>query len=181
MMNATTLQQAEGEPGEYPLTYPGIDLSEAAQALDPGMIWARLESYIVWRYSPRAVEWVVEGPGTWSPPLKPATIDTVEKWDGAAWQEVTLDPAPIGYCLADGTYRITAIVGEEDAEVPAVVVAAYQRLAEYMSAKVGKAGASSESVQAGSVTISHQRSASWMAKAIDNSGAADLLRQFRRA
>ena len=93
-MTATTLQQTEAAPESYPED-PYLNMSDEAGAyLVPA--WQRIEAWICWRYSSRDVTWIVEGPGDWLPPLRPAQIDTVEEWQGAAWEEVTLDPSPLG-------------------------------------------------------------------------------------
>jgi hypothetical protein len=178
-MTATTIRQNEAVPETWP-DAPG-NLSTAAAALDTGLIWHRLESYIAWRWTSRAVVWTVEGCGCWQPPLAPATISTVEVWQDDAWQAVTLSPSPLdGYVLPGaGPYRFTGTVGDDAGDVPAGVLEAYRRFAEYIAAKPGKPGASSESVTAGSVSVSIRRSASWMAAAMQNSGAADLLRTYR--
>jgi hypothetical protein len=176
---STTTKQTEGAPAAYPATPSG--LSAAAEALDPAMIWQRLESYVAHRWTARDVVWTVEGPSDWQPPLTPATIATVEIWQADAWESVTLSPSALGgYVLPGcGPYRFTGTVG--DGTVPAAVNEAFRRLAEYMAAKKGKPGATSERVTAGSVTVEQSRAASWMAKALQNSGAADLLRTYRRA
>lgn len=177
---STTIKQIEGAPASYPDAPE--NLSTAAAALDPAMIWQRIESYIAHRFSERAVTWIVEGPGEWCPPLSPATITEIEIWTGSAWEACEVPSAPLGYVLpGHGPYRITGNAGDDEAEVPEVVVEAYRRLAEYSAARPGKAGATSESISAGSITLAHRRSASWMAQAMQNSGAADLLRPFRRA
>ena len=85
-----------------------------------------------------------------------------------------------GYVFAsEGPYRITASVG--DGDVPAAVLEAFRRLAEYMAEDAGKAGATSEKTDVGPITIEVQRSAAWVARAMINSGAADLLRPYREA
>lgn len=177
----TTLRQTEAIPATYPGAPAG--LSTAAAALDPDFIWQRIEAYTVWRWSERPIEWLVEGPGHWRAPLNPATIETTERWTGSAWAAETPPPSPLGgYELQGcGPYRFVGTLGEDAAVVPAAVLEAFRRLAEYMAAKSGKPGATSESVSAGSVTLSHNRSAEWMARAMINSGAADLLRRYRRA
>jgi len=109
-----------------------------------------------------------------------ATIATTEKWNGSTWETVTLAPSPLGYCLEDGTFRITGAAGDDDADVPALISEAVRRLAEYFAAKPGKAGVRSESVTAGTVSLSTTRSPTATAEALANSGAADLLRSFRR-
>ncbi|WP_431014503.1 hypothetical protein [Bradyrhizobium pachyrhizi] len=177
---AVTIRQAESAPASYPPAPSG--LSTAAAALDPAMVWQRVESYIAHRYSERDVEWVVEGPGEWVPPLAPAAITTVEIWSCGAntWEECEPNASPLGgYWLpATGPYRFSGQVGAGD--VPASVDAAWSRLAEYLAAKPGTAGATLELTRAGSVESRKQRDASWMASAMQNSGAADLLRSFRR-
>jgi hypothetical protein len=178
---ATTIKQHESTPAEYP--DPPANLSAAAAALDPAIVWQRIESYTAHRFAARDVSWVVEGPGEWNPPLTPATIATIEIWSGADnWEDVTANAAPLGgYWLpASGPYRFTGTVGD-GSEPPAVVLEAFRRLAEYMAAKPGKPGATSERIGAGSINLSHSRSASWMAAAMQNSGAGDLLRPYRRA
>lgn len=165
---ATTIKQQEAIPASYP---NGLD----------DQVWQRIEEWIAHRFSEREVIWTVEGPGEWCPPLTPATITQSEIWNGTAWETITAPDSPLGgYWLAgDGPYRFTATVGGGD--VPASVSEAAQRLSAYMAQTPGKAGAVSESVSAGSVSISHRRSPSWLAHAMHNSGAADLLRSYRRA
>ena len=175
---ATTIKQTEALPESYPSV--SFDFDDAAAALDPDFIWQRIESYVAHRWSARDIEWVVEGPGEWTPPLTPATISTVEVWQDDAWTAVTLSPSPLGgYVLPGGIYRFTGTVGAGD--VPAGVLEAFRRLAEYMAAEVGRAGASAERVAAGTLDFSFTRSESWMALAMVNSGAGDLLRPYRRA
>ena len=176
---ADTIRQNEAIPSAYP-DAPDT-LSTAAAALDADFIWQRIESYIAHRWTERDIEWIVEGPGIWNPSLTPATISTVEIWQANAWATVSLAPSPFGgYELPGcGPYRIAGTVGGGD--VPAAVVEAFRRLAEYMAGKAGKPGASSERIGAGSISLSHRRSPSWMAEAMQNSGAGDLLRSYRRA
>jgi len=175
-----TILQTEGAPASYPAAPAG--LSAAAAALSTSMLWLRIEPYIAWRYTSRTITWAVEGPGDWQPPLKPATISTVQIWTGEAWQTETLLTCPLGgYQLpAFGPFKFVGTVG--GGTVPAAVNEAIRRLAEYMAQEAGEAGARtfSEAVpDVASTTI--ERSASWMAQALQNSGAADLLRSFRRA
>jgi hypothetical protein len=176
---AITIQQTEGAPAAYP-DAPD-NLSTAAAALDPEMIWQRLEAYISHRWTARNVSWVVEGCGEWHPPLTPATIATVDVWRSEAWETVTLSPSPLGgyFLPGDGPYRFTGSVGA--GEPPAAVLEAFRRLAEYMAGKPGKPGAKSERISSGSISLSTTRSPAWMAEAMANSGAGDLLRPYRRA
>lgn len=173
---ATTIKQTESDPASYPTTSPAVALNDA--------IWQRIEPYIAYRYTSRAVEWIVEGPGEWSPPLKPAAITTVEVWSRAGeWETCTPDAGSLGgyWLSASGPFRFTGTVGggSPAPTVPAAVWEAIKRLSAYLSAPVGKPGATSEKIDAGSISISHSRSASWMATALQNSGAADLLRRYR--
>jgi hypothetical protein len=175
---AVTIKQTEGAPDDYPETPSG--LSTAAAALDPNMIWQRIEAYTAHRYTSRSIEWVVEGCGEWHPPLAPATIATVEEWQADVWEVATLLPSPLGgYVLPGGTFRFVGTVGAGD--VPEIVNEAFRRLAEYMAAaKNGSPGTTRERVTAGSITVDKSRSASWAAQAMANSGAGDLLRNYRR-
>jgi hypothetical protein len=178
---AETLKQDEAVPASYPATPSG--LSTAAAALSAPMIWARIEAYISARWTTRAVVWTVAGPGDWEPLLTPATASTVEAWTGTAWAAVTLNPSPLGgYCLNDTTYRITATVG--GGTVPEAAKEAFRRLAEYLAAADdAPVGATdySTSIGGGAISESFSRAATWVARAMINSGAADLLRQYRRA
>jgi hypothetical protein len=182
-MPATTLQQTESLPDAYPDAPAG--LSTAATALSADMIWQRIEAYVARRWTERDLVWIVEGPGEWHPPLAPASVRGVEVWSSAdEWETATLSPSPLGgyYLPCTGPYRFTATVGggSPAPAVPEGVTEAFRRLAEYMAAKPGKAGASRESVAAGSITISSSRDPAWMASAMQNSGAGDLLRSLRR-
>lgn len=172
---STTIDQVEGVPASYPTTSP---------TTLPDAVWARLESYIAYRFTPRAVIWTVEGPGEWVPPLAPVVVSKIEIWTDGAWSDITAnapDASPLGgYCLPGcGPYRFTASVGD-GMTLPAIVAEAAQRLSAYMAAKPGTAGVRSESINAGTISIQRSRSESWMASALVNSGAADLLRSYRR-
>ena len=95
-----------------------------------------------------------------------------------------VDPAPTGYWLpASGPYRFSGVVGDVSPfdEAPPLVQEAYRRLAEYFVTHIETPGARSETTTIGSLTVPQTRSSSWMAEALHNSGAADLLRSYRRA
>lgn len=175
---ATTLEQSETPPAAYPDAPAG--LSADAAAIAPAAVWARIEAWVSQRWVARNVVWIVEGPGEWVPPLSPVSSATVEIWQ-AGWTPATPDASPRGgyEFAAEGPYRITATVGGGD--VPEPVSEAYRRLAEYWADASGApAGASTfrESVP-GLSEMEFSRSASWLARAIHNSGAADLLRPYR--
>lgn len=176
---ATTIQQVE----EIPATYPPLPegLSAAAAALNSAAIWQRIESYVGFRWTERNVVWVVEGPGEWCPPLLPATMLHVEIWNDLQWDTAELDPTPLGgYRLPNPVwYRFEASVGGGD--VPAGITEAYRRLAEYLAAEDSlPGGVTKGSTGLGEIRVETERAANWIARALINSGAADLLRPFRR-
>jgi hypothetical protein len=173
-----TLKQIEALPAAYP-DAPG-GLSTAAAALDTDVIWQRIEAYTAHRFTTREVVWTVEGEGNWTPPLTPATITASEKWESGAWADLTLVDGPYGYCFAsDGPFRVTANVGS--GTVPAAINEAFRRLVEYLADETDRAGASDYSVNiGGAVEESYQRNPTWVARAMQYSGAADLLRPYRR-
>jgi hypothetical protein len=179
---ATVIQQTESAPAAYPDSPAGVPASLTTPQLKS--LWQRIESYTAYRYaSPRDVVWVVEGPGEFHPSLAPATISTVEVWSRAdVWETATLTASPLGgYWLpCTGPYRFTGTVGVTDAIPPEAINEAYRRLANYAASAPGKAGATQERIQAGSIDVRVDRSASWMASALQNSGAADLLRPYRK-
>lgn len=170
------LREDEDAPASYPST-PTSGLSIEAAVLDPAPIWHRIEQWIAHRWGERTVTWYVQGPGEWVPRLKPASIDTTEVWKDAAWQTVTLEPTPLGYLLDAETYRVTATVGSTETP-PAPIQEAYARLAEYVVHVRGDSAAGMTSVTDGD--FSFQRSANAAARALQYSGAGDLLRRYRR-
>jgi len=181
------IRQQEAIPAAYPATPDG--LSDAAQTLDAASIWARIEAYTAHRFSDRQVVWVFEAgeDDDWSPALTPVASLSAEKWESGAWASSTLPEGPLGYCVpGDGMYRVTAQVGA--GPVPAPVSEAFKRLAEY-SVEISKdgfvSGHPSHTSHSHKITEdlaeSFARQASWAARAIQNSGAADLLRPYRRA
>jgi hypothetical protein len=178
---AVTIRQTESMPAAYP--DPPEVMTAAALALDLDLIWQRIEAYIAHRWAERDVVFIAEGPGEWEPPLFPVTITTAEVWRGEAWHELTLPESPMGgYLLAGhGPYRFTGTAGDDEADVPAVVMEAFKRLAEYSAQSKGKAGARHERIGAGSISLSHTRHEAWLGRAMMNSGAGDLLRPYRRA
>jgi hypothetical protein len=174
---------------ELPTSYPDAPagLSEAAAALDADMIWQRIESYVAHRWTPRTATWMLVGDGNWLPNLTPVTISTFEYWDGGNDAYVSVSPRPgaFGGFLLEGRvgteWKITGSVGG-GATVPATVNEAFRRLAEYLADDRGDpSGASDFSMNiGGEISESHRRSAQWVARAMQLSGAADLLRPFRK-
>jgi hypothetical protein len=168
-MTAETLQETEGEPSSYP-ALPGTFTVTTA------VVWKRLEGWISYRWGERTVEWIVAGPGTWSPRLKPASIDSAQAWDGDTWETVTLQPGPLGFELDSRTYKVTATVGSTDSP-PDAVLEAGRRLAEYLDQAGADPAKGHTSVSDGD--FSYSRPAAWAARAMHYSGAADLLRSYR--
>ncbi|MCO5129390.1 MAG: hypothetical protein M9932_02360 [Xanthobacteraceae bacterium] len=174
-----TLKQLENIPEAYPDAPSGLSTAAAALA---DVAWARIEAYTSHRYSERSVVWIVEGPGEWSPPLQPATITRAEIFAAGYYEDVDLEPTAFDgvWLTGAGPYRFTATVGDDDADIPAAVTEAVKRLAEYLAQDPGTAGAASERVDVTDIeSVSVSRSPSWMARALQNSGAADLLRGYR--
>jgi len=179
---AETLKQVETVT-----TYPDAPggLSVKAAAIDANMIWARIEAYTAHRFTERAVVWTVEGEGEWAPPLTPATLATVEVFEAGAWNSTTApENAFGGYDFpGDGPYRITGTAGA--GPVPAPVAEAFRRLAEYLSGardSTDEPGASSSKFSiGGTVDFEVTRNPAWVARAMQYSGAGDLLRNYRRA
>ncbi|CAJ0867108.1 hypothetical protein AMST5_01922 [freshwater sediment metagenome] len=173
---ATTIQEDEEIPGSYPAKPWG--LSDAAVALDAATIWARIEAFIAWRWTARGVTWIVEGPGEWIAPLKPAEVLTTHVWNNEAWETMTLPASPRGgYDLPGcGPYKIVATIGDA-VTVPAIVNEAYKRLADFYGNATTNAGVRQETVD-GIGSTEYDLSA--IASAMNRSGAGDLLRSFRR-
>ncbi|WP_306111332.1 MULTISPECIES: hypothetical protein [unclassified Roseovarius] len=173
------LDRIEAVPASYPDAPSG--LSTEAAAVNADMIWQRIEGYIAYRFTEREVKWIVEGPGNWQPSLGPASVTAVEVWQDYAWTSTLLNASPLGgYEIKGcGPYRITADVG--GMTVPEDVNEAFRRFAEYVAdASVNSPTSTSEQHTVGPVTMEFQRPVNWIARALQHSGAADLLRKYRR-
>lgn len=172
---------------DMPAAFPAVpvNLSEKAQALDSDMIWQRIEAYTAHRWSERQVIWIVQGPGCFVPDLTPATVTATEIWEAGAWTDTVLSESWEGghVLLGDGPYRFTATVG--GGTPPPDAFEAFKRLAEYQSDYSNTAhepGANSYSFKVGDgLQWDIQRNPAWMARAMQYSGAGDLLRNYRRA
>lgn len=182
---AETLKQVEAVPASWPAVPDG--LSDGAAAVDPAAIWTRLEGWCAHRWSAREVVWTVQaGAGdAWAPPLAPVASLTGERWAGEAWAPSTgILRGPMGFHIpANGTWRLTGQVGE--GPPPAAALEAYRRFAEYLAGArelTDEPGASSSRASlGGSLEFEIDRNPAWKAKALAWSGAADLLRPYRRA
>ena len=171
---AVTVRQIEGAVAA-PLTHEGLSAETLAA------LWHRLEQFVAHRWVSRTVTWTVEGEGCWTPPLAPVTsITSAEVWERGAWSPLTLTEGPYGYEFdGDGPYRIVARVGASP--VPAPVAEAFARLCAHASAEDRMPGASSFREQLGPSEIEVQRRPDWQGRILHTSGAADLLRPYRRA
>lgn len=177
---AETLKREEDTAHYYPDAPSG--LSDKARALNLDALWMRVEAHIAWRWTPRDVVWTVQGPGQWAPCLAPCDLTGVELWEGAAWVEAFPAASPLGgYDLgANAIYRITGTVGD-NLDPPEDAIEAVARLAEYLAqADEIPRGATKAEATFGELSKSVERSQAWMARALDLSGASDLLRRYRR-
>ncbi len=191
----TTLSIEEGIPEDG---YPDIVLqgdAQVAKLVDTA--WQRVESWIAHRWGERPVTFIVEGPGEWVPPLRPFTAATIEVWSDSAWVETIVGPSPLGgFCLGSiGPYRFTGACGSTD-EPPRAVKEAVFRLAEYFQGideipasqrPLSKFRTDAEPFETDALpgTIireveREQPNANWIARAMQMSGAADLLRPWRK-
>lgn len=156
-----------------PESYPAVDGVTGA-ALDTA--WQRIEHYIAWRYSPRSVIWRVEAhKGEWCPPLAPVVSLTVQEGDDMPYAP---EIGPMGgWKLPYGVLTVTATVGA--GPVPAAVSEAVSRYAKLIATtKTMPVGATRFS--SGTFNASVRREELNPAMALVNSGAADLLRAYRR-
>ena len=186
-MNVEILKFEESQPSTWPdlITLDGEGTTEDTEKPDPA-IWSRLESYIAYRWTERQCVWTVQGCGDWFPHLSPVSNILVDQWDDdtKTWTTATVDQNAMGYYLPRScVYRITADVGANAGAVPQALVEAYRRLSAYATeAKLSDipAGVSSHSLTIGDgLTESVDISPAFAAKALQYSGAADLLRNLR--
>jgi hypothetical protein len=180
---ATVLSEVEATPASYPAVTHWPRPSQAGMddpdpTVSPALAWRRIEEWTAHRWSARTVAWIVEGPGDFTPRLVPFALSTFEAWgDAVGWAAATPAPTPLGgYRLDCGTYRITGTAGANAGAVPEPVLEAHRRLHEY-ALGVARTWWSETATYSGE---GWQASAGWAAKAIYLSGAADLLRPWRR-
>jgi hypothetical protein len=170
-----TSQYIETET-ELSITYPDAPsgLSDAAAAIPAAVIWDRIEAYCNFRWSETVTEFIVDPPCEieWQPPYLPFTIDTV---NGEA-----ATPGTFGAVTLSEKSKVVCTIG--GATPNETVNSAYRRLAEYVAAMDdAPKGVTRYSIGIGDLSESWSRRADHMARAMDNSGAADLLRKFRKA
>ncbi|MCL6251111.1 hypothetical protein M3P36_08660 [Altererythrobacter sp. KTW20L] len=173
----SAITQAEAPPAAYaPVDGVTGDLLATC--------WQRIEHYIAQRFGSREVVWtLVSCGGEWQPPLGPVTdISDAFRWQYGAWQSATIESGPFGLLLPAGHVQIAASVGTEALDLPASVEKAVQRLAAYLEAESAvPVGARSYRASVGQLSESISADPAHAAKALQNSGAADLLRSYRKA
>lgn len=181
------LKETEDVPADFP-DVPAAVADTLGYNEDLSGIWRRIEAYVRVRWTPRNVVWIVSGEGDWEPPLGPVNSMTVEVWQANAWAAASPDPSPTGgYCLDGETYRFSASVG--GGTVPPEVPQAFARLALYCTHDVdhpehlSAISVTAATYDGGAATHEHgyTRPTGWVAKALQLSGAADLLRTWRRS
>ncbi len=173
----TEITQFEGMPLAYP-PVAGVTGDMLA------VCWQRIEHYIARRWGVRNVVWTLTScGGDWRAPIGPVLGGELDafRWQDGDWQPITLERRPHGFRLPPGHVQIDASVGRVSLDIPESVERAVQRLAAYLEAEtVMPAGARSYSANVGQLAESISADPAAMAKALQNSGAADLLRPYRR-
>lgn len=171
------VREIEGTPASWPAVvghHPirdGETVDGDNPALDPAVTWQRIEAWIAHRWSPRSIEWIVEGPGEFAPPLAPFALGTLARWQDG-WETVEPVQTALGIALDHGRWRIEGVVGGDAGPVPDAVQEAWRRLHEYgegIARLWWTETANTEGV-----------SYSFAAKGLHLSGAADLLRPWKR-
>lgn len=177
---AVTLDIAEGAPESYPAVVMHAREGGSISAdfeVDAAVTWQRIEVWIRFRFSTREVVFMIEGPGPWVSPLTPFKATTVEVWRADAWEATTPRPSPSGGFIfeGDGPYRVTGTAGDNNAP-PAIVLEAWRLLQEYQ-----RGLAASHMNETALISSGDDTSVSlFAAKSMHVSGAADLLRNYRR-
>ncbi len=181
---ATLLREDEATPASWPAVaghFPTRDAETGDDdnpSVDPAVTWRRIEEWTAHRWTPRSVTWIVQGPGEFTPRLRPFTLATVESFDDAAgdWTAATAAPTALGGLMLDAAiYRISGAAGDGSTP-PEAVLEAWRRLHEY-SLGIARQWWGEAAIYR---SEDRQAPAGWAAKAIHLSGAADLLRSYRR-
>lgn len=170
-----SITQWESEPESWPAV-------EGVTGDILAICWKRVEHFIARRFVPRQVVWTMTtSGGDWQPPLGRIYEADAFVWANGDWESATIKRAPGGYVLPCGNVQINCTVGQPGASIPASVKEAVKRLAAYLTAEpVMPAGARSYSANVGQLSESISADPAGQAKALQNSGAADLLRSYRR-
>ena len=167
-----TLKQTEAAPAAYP-AIEGVTGAALAIA------WQRIEHYIAWRFAVREVVWHVQSDGCeWRAPLAPVVSLTAQEGEEAASEPEA--GAMGGWVLPCGEVTVTAQVGAEP--VPEVVAEAVRRYAAYLVKLDASDGPPPgvTRIASGDIGLSFRLEERSLAMGLVNSGAADLLRAYRR-
>ncbi|MBE9636550.1 hypothetical protein [Salipiger mangrovisoli] len=152
---------------EVSITFPAAPSGVTGTV--PEVIWSKLEGYTTCRWSTAVIDYVVNPPCEvlWKPYNFPATIDTVngEAATVNEFGEVTISERCIVRCTIGGQ-PVTDGVEE-----------AYKRLADYY-AGTSLTGVSRYSIDVGDISESWSRRVDL--GALGNSGAAELLKKYRK-
>ncbi|SLN10775.1 hypothetical protein PSJ8397_00042 [Pseudooctadecabacter jejudonensis] len=182
--NRTVIEQEEISTAVYPDAPDG--LSDAAAALSKEIVWDRLEQFTNYKIGQRSIQFRVcsnRGQPWWIPAERPFEITGILIADTTLDDYVATPVRP----RADGAVNlegkaalVTATVGL--ATAPPLFLEAYKRLAEYFAAsQIGPEGVTRYSLSVGpDITEGYSKQATHTAKAMVNSGAADLLRKYRK-
>ena len=157
---------------EYPAKPSG--LSTDAEAIDAAVIWDRLEAFTNYRWSTTEIEFVVNPDHEiqWKPPYVPFGILEVNGEPA--------DPDTFGAVTLRNRSKVLVTIG--GATPSPTVNKAYRRLAEYFAVRDDMpAGAQRYSVNIGDISETISKRSDHMARAMQNSGAADLLRKYKKA
>lgn len=176
---AKTIEIQESAPSSRPIIVIAA-IGNVAAILERA--WLRIEEWTAYRWAARNVVFIVDGAGEWTPPLSPFTLSTAESWQDDAWTPATLRPTALGGFVFDEckTWRVTGVLGSTAAP-PENVMEAVRRLARYFSETEN-----SRATDGGLRRIDRHEKTSvelqtgWSAKAMQYSGAADLLRSYRK-
>lgn len=174
---AATIDIQESSPATSP------PIAGLVEGIEPGVVWERLDSWINARWGVRDCAFIVEGPGDWRAPLYPFTVATIEIWEAGEWVSAVIPPSPLGgYRLESvGPFRFTGLLGAADAP-PAIVLEAARRLGAYLKAVASRSFENAILTQESSDEVDSYSYGAPVnaARALQYSGAADLLRRFRR-
>ena len=104
----------------------------------------------------------------------------MERWEGDAWTLAAIQDAPVGIKFTPGTYRVSGTAGTAETPRPDAIEG-YRRYAEVVAATGEKPGFTRWSRNiGGEYVVSWTRERNAMAKAMLSSGAADILRRYRK-
>ncbi len=168
------LNFAESAPSAWP-RIEGIDDPEFAAT-----VWQRIEQYTNYRWPARRVEFALQGQGEFTPLVTPFKPESIKCWSAQKWRVAQmLKTAWCGVCLPfDTQWRLEGIAGD-DSVPPAEVLEAARRLSDYFC-QIQNDGRTMSATSLSGDDASVDLGAAWAAKAVQRSGAGDLLRRYRR-